>query len=442
MNRKQISSILLGIILMMCPLVSSPAEETDVTEDPVVVRVEDISYTRSKVKPVMSTDINLVQLMTGTYLTKEERREQMAQTLERYVDAAIIQLKLREKGKNDFTSEEEETMKSAARNQYEQIWQGIWQRAQESSEKFTEEQVTEFMEDAGYTISAIYEETKAYERRCRAVELYCPGLILTQDMVDEYYAENFLNPDRQRYENDLDRYEEEIIAQKNESFYTPEGYRTIKQILLAYPNEVERALKNERARYNLAANQLGEALQALAAAAAEAENWEDMAESRAAYHAAAEEAQAAAEDYAQKRNQMTAPLIQPTVDAIMEAYESGTDIDTLIKRYSTDSNEQNTTGEGYPFHPESKNWTPEFSAAVSALKKPGDLSQPVYSNLGIHIVYYASDIPGGDHVLTESEREILNASAKAYYEGLELQKLIGEWKKDYEIELHPELMDE
>ena len=428
--------------MVMCPLLSSNAEEAEGKEDPVVVRAEDICYTRSQVRPAMSTDINLVQMATGTYLTKEERQKQTEQTLERYADAAVIQLKLREKGKNDFTSEEEETLKSAARNQYEQIWQGIWQRAQESSEEFTEEQVTEFMEDAGYTISAIYEEMKAYERRCRAVELFCPGLILTQEMVDEYYAENFLNPDRELYENDLDRYEEEIIAQKNESFYTPEGYRAIKQILLAYPDEVERALKNERARFNIAGNKMGEALETLAAAAAAAESWEDLAEAKAAYNAAAEEMQAAAEDYAQKRNRMTAPLIQPTVDAIMEEYHAGIDIDTMIKRYSSDTNEQNTTGGGYPFHPDSKNWTAEFSTAASALKKPGDLSQPVYSNLGIHILYYASDIPGGDHVLTESEREVLNASAKEYYEGLELQKLIEEWKPSYEIELHPELMDE
>ncbi len=441
LNRmKKRAAVLLSLAVLIPSLVFA-AESSVTPEDPVVVQVGDISYTKSEVKPALSTDINVAQLMTGTYMTKEERQEQTARTLERYADAAVIQLKLREKGKNDFTSEEEETLKSAARNQYEQIWQGIWQRAQESSGEFTEEQVTEFMEDAGYTVSGIYEEMKAYERRCRAVELFCPNLILTQDMVDEYYAENFLKPDRERYENDLDRYEEEIIAQKNESFYTPQGYRAIKQILLDYPTEVERALKNERARYNLAANQAGEALQALAAAAAAAESWEDMAEPKAAYQAAAEEAQAAAEDYAQKRNQMTAPLIQPTLDAIYTAYAAGSDIDTLIRQYSTDTNTQNTT-DGYPFHPDSKNWTPEFSAAASALKKPGDLSQPVYSDLGIHILYYASDIPGGDHELTESEREVLNASAKEYYEGLELQKLIDEWKKDYEIELRPELMDE
>ena len=240
----------------------------------------------------------------------------------------------------------------------------------------------------------------------------------------------------------LDLYETEIIAQKNESFYTPEGYRAIKQILLAYPKEAERAVKNERARYNLAAQAMTEVMQQLLSAATQAESWEDMKDAKAAYDAAEAELKEARAELVKKRNAAARPLIQPTADAILEEFSAGIDIDTLIKRYSTDTNEANTTGGGYPFHPDSKNWTEEFSAAASKLRKPGEISQPVFSDLGIHILYYASDIPGGEHELTAQEEEILTASATDYYQGLELQKLIAEWKPDYEIETHPELMDE
>ena len=66
----------------------------------------------------------------------------------------------------------------------------------------------------GYTAEAIYEEYKASERRYRAIDLYCPGITLTEDMISEYYQTQFLDPDRERYENDLDLYEQEILAQK------------------------------------------------------------------------------------------------------------------------------------------------------------------------------------------------------------------------------------
>ena len=60
----------------------------------------------------------------------------------------------------------------------------------------------------------------------------------------------------------------------------------------------------------------------------------------------------------------------------------------------------------------------------------------------IHILCYASDIPAGEHELTGEERETLNASALNYYQNQELEKLMADWQEEYEIEIHPELLDE
>jgi len=411
-------------------------------EDPVVVRVGDVRFTKSQVHPLLQTDIQLAQVIDGVYLTEEERKTQKEATIERIIGVGLIEAKLEDAGQNDFTEEEEAILKENARNYYEQLWQGIWQKVEESGENFTEDQLSEFLEDSGYTVKAIYEEMKASERRFRAVGLFCPGLVITEDMIQEYYREQFLNPDRERYENNLDLYEEEILAQRNESFYTPEGYRGIKQILLSYPGEVERALRNERARVNLDVRQLSSAVQALVAAATTAETWEDMKDARASYDAANEEMNAALKDYTEKRKKRTEPLIQPTAEAIRNEMEKSADFDSLIRKYSTDTSETNLGLTGYPFHPESKNWSKEFAEAARALEKPGDISRPVYSDLGVHILYYAAQIPGGEHVLTQEEEEMLRSSAMDYYQGLELDKLIEEWKKDYEIEVHPEYLED
>ena len=80
--------------------------------------------------------------------------------------------------------------------------------------------------------------------------------------------------------------------------------------------------------------------------------------------------------------------------------------------------------------------------AVKALQKPGDISDHVLTVLGIHILYYASDIPAGAHELTAEERETLNASALYYYQNQELEKLVAIWRDEYEIETHPELLDD
>ena len=75
------------------------------------------------------------------------------------------------------------------------------------------------------------------------------------------------------------------------------------------------------------------------------------------------------------------------------------------------------------------------------LENPGDISQPVYSETGVHILYYAGEAPAGDHVLTDEEREQLNASALQYYQNERLMELCSEWRPDYEIETHPELLE-
>ena len=410
-------------------------------DDPVVVRVGDVAFTKSQLQSALNSDITWMQTLGQASVTDEDKQAQREDTINRFIGVGLIEMKLREAGKSDFTAEEEENLKAAARNQYEQLWQSLWQRAQDSGEAFTEDQITEFMEDEGYTVEAIYEEYKATERRYRAVDLYCPNLTLTEDMVEEYYRDQFLIPDRERYENDLDLYEREVLAQNNESFYTPEGYRAIRQILLSYPAEVDKGLKSERTRVNQAGQATAEALQNLTTAATAAEGWDDMVEPRAAYDAALKALKAAQADYNEKRRQLAQPLVRDTVEAIRAAHDAGIDFESLMDRYNTDKNEQNVEKGGYPVHPDSKNWPEDFVEAAMSLKKPGDISEPVFTDLGIHILCYASDIPAGEHELTGEERQTLNASALYYYQNQALEKLMTEWQSEYEIETRPELLD-
>ena len=55
-------------------------------------------------------------------------------------------------------------------------------------------------------------------------------------------------------------------------------------------------------------------------------------------------------------------------------------------------------------------------------------------------MYIDAEAPAGDHVLTEEEREQLNASTLQYYQTERLLELCDTWKADYEIETHPELL--
>ncbi len=434
-------TLCLVLIALLAALTACPAL-SEAAADPVVVRVGDVTFTKSQLESAVDTDVTLSEMMTQKYLTDEEKLRQRDETINRFIGVGLIEMKLRDAGKDDFTAEEEETLRAAAMSQYEAMWQGIWQRAQQSDQGFTEDQVTEFMQEQGYTSDAIYEELKADERRHRAVALFCPNMTLTEDMVEKYYEAEFLLPDRQRYENDLDLYEQEILANHNEAFYTPAGYRAIQQVLLDYPDEVTRGLRNENAHVNEAARAVAEAVQKVTEAALSGDSWDDVAEPRAQYDEALEALKSAQQAYTDKRKALALPLVRETVDAINAEIDAGIDFNSIINKYSTDKNEQNLDKGGYPVHPDSKNWPGEFLEAVGKLEKSGDTSGPVLTDMGIHILYYASDIPEGAHELTAEERSALNASALYYYQTLELEKQMEVWRNEYEIETHPELLDD
>lgn len=411
-------------------------------EDPVVVRVGDFSYTKSQIESAISIETEMTELLSNQTLTEEEKQTRQEAAVERFVRLGLIQCKLQEKGQNDFTPEEEENLKAAARSLYEQLWQGIWQQASQSDEGFTEEQVTEYLEESGYSPEAIFQEYINQERQYRAIDLYCPALTLTEDMVQTYYESQYLNPDRERYEYDIALYEEEIIARQNESFYTPAGYRAIQQILIEYPDEVNKGLAREKVQFSAAAQEVADALQALAEDALTAQGWDDISASCAGYAEAAQAMEELQKTILEKRKTLTMPMIQTQLDEISAAFQEGADFSSLISQYSADTSDQNTKKGGYPVHPDSPNWSAEFLQAVTGLEKPGDISQPVLTDLGIHILYYASDIPAGEHVLTSEEKEALNASALYYYQNLVLDELLADWRGEYPVEIHRELLED
>jgi parvulin-like peptidyl-prolyl isomerase len=259
--------------------------------------------------------------------------------------------------------------------------------------------------------------------------------------VDAYYEEQFVGPDRERYKDNVERFEEEIVAGNNEAFYIPEGYRYIRQITLDYPKAATAAAKAQENRMKNALNALASRFQKLAVAATTAEGWDDLKDLRADYDAANEVVAEAQTAWMEKVKAGAQPLLQETFDAIAEEYAAGIDFKSLIEKYSSDKTDMNLSKNGYLFHPDSTTWPETFKEAAMKLQKPGDISEPVYSETGVHILCYVGEAPAGDHALTEEEREQLNASALQYYQNERLLELCAQWKGDYEIETHPELLE-
>ena len=437
MNRCARTWVILMLVLLLCG--SALAEPA--IEDPVAVRVGDFSYTRSQLQGPLDSMLELSGILRGDVPTEAEKAERMDATIESFVNLGVIENKLSEAGKNDFSKDEMEDLKQAANSKYDEFWQLLYQQMQKNDASVEEKDVTETLEAMGYTFEAILNEYILQARQDRSIDLFCGDVTLTQSMVDAYYDEQFVGPDREDYGDDLEKYEEEILANDNESFYTPEGYRYIRQIVLQYPEEAISACRSQQVEMNRAAQSLTRALQKLTLAATEFDGSTDaISEAKAAYDIAAEQMTDAQNQYMDALRVATEPLVRDTLDEIMERFDAGIDFGSLIDKYSADRTDKNLNGDGYPFHPDSPNWPEPFVAAASALEKPGDISGAVYTEQGVHILYYAGDVPAGDHVLTDDEKKLLNAAALKYYQQEKLYGLLEGWQADYDIETHPELL--
>ena len=412
-------SLLLMLILLL-PSVSAGEE--------AAVRVGQIEYPLSLARYMLDSYVYLAEA-GGRSLTGEEMREAADAVRDRLISLGVIENRLTELGQNSFTEDEMDILRAEAARQYEQAWQQIYQDTLTYDASVTESEVTSWMSSIGYTQDAFLRELMVSEREGRILDLYCGDVTVSEEEIRRYYEDSFLNPDRERYADNIPLYEKEILMGGNEAFYTPEGYRYIKNILLPYPEEITGELDALRLEGKRRSYAVQTAYYALADAAAAGE---DLAEKKADYDARVKELESQEDAYRAKEREAV-PMLADTISSIREQLAAGISIDTLLARYSQDQQQTGADRPGALYHPASAVWPEEAHQAIGALTEPGQLSEPYTDEEGIHLIYYAGDAPGGPRDLTPEEREALRASALYAAQTQRLTDLIEVWKQGYEI---------
>ncbi len=411
---------LIGMTMACLFLLAQAAVAED---DPVVVRVGNVSYPLSVAQFALDPYFDLAEVQ-GEALTPEDRKEIAEQVVERLVGVAVIESKLAETGHSTFSESETEILKAEARRQYEATWQEMYRSAQEYVPEVTEKEVTDWLTEKGYTYEAFLRELMTRERESRILDLYCADVKVTEEEVKSFFREMYLEPEQERYADNIPLFEEEILGTENQSFYTPEGYRTLKNIQLDFPEEIQSALNALYIEGRKAVSEVQTAYSDLAAAAAAGE---DTARLKEIYDGKAAVMRELEAKYRAKEEEAI-PLLQDRLDAIRAEMEAGAGIEALQAKYSTAATESASL-----YHPKSEQWSESAHRAIDAMKSPGELSAPFADESGVHLAYYESDVEGGPRLLTAEENELLRSSALLYAKRMKLQKLVEEWRKDYEI---------
>lgn len=121
-----------------------------------------------------------------------------------------------------------------------------------------------------------------------------------------------------------------------------------------------------------------------------------------------------------------------TIKKIQESLKKGVSFDVLAKEFSIDPGSAQQGGD-LGFFPKGQ-MIPEFEAAAFGLAKPGDISEPVKTNYGWHIIQLEERKPSSTIALKEVEPQIIQYLAnekktKKYQEELDALK------KQYKVEI-------
>ncbi len=386
--KKRLWLPLLCCLLLCCA--GCGAAQTD-----AAVRVGDVVYDLQTVQSSLTASFMLCEA-SGMSLNDEQKQQLADNTLEHFVSLGVLENLLREAGQADIDAPTQLLLDEQARQAYETARQQMSAAIREESPEVTDEQIDAFLSDMGCTPDAYRQELELELKNQRLLDLYCGEITVTDEETREYYEEQYVSICRERYEGNIPLFEQEVLMAGGISYYMPQGYRRIKHIVMALPQEMASTLSAVQSGSSAISPDGQQALLDAACAA-----------------------------------------MKPKTDAIYQALANGESFESQMRLYSYDTGVAPEDA-GYLLHADSVLWDEAFLKAALALEHPGDVSEPVVTVAGIHIILYAGDEPAGPLPLTEEQQELLRQAVLADRQTQALDALVSQHRSDYEIETHPE----
>lgn len=370
---KKTLSVFLALLMMLLS-VAAYAEE-----NPTVVTVNGDSITQAELNAMMSAlDARMTQygIDTSSENVQNAIREAAMQEL---VEDRLLTQDMTAQGCYDMTEEEEASIADAAKKSQADLQQQMesyfasYMDSQEDSSATAAELAETYLKDSGYTL----EYMENYIRNTVASTKYEQWLMegeadTTQEEIQAAYEERVASS-KAAYENDVSAFET-ALANNQEVWYRPDGYRAVLQIMLS----------------------------------------------------------AQGDDDAQKL-----ASVKETTDAIYDRLEKGESFESLIAAYGEDSafDDASFCETGYQVNPQSVLWEDAFVQAAfgDGMMNPGDYSQPVVFGDNVHILYYLRDIPGGAMELTDALAAALGQELYAQRTEEKMEARLATLKEEAEI---------
>ncbi len=384
---------LAALALTLCLLFGCTAlVRAESESDPLLFTVNGAEYRLSQLKPIYDYYVAMYQYYNYDMFSEDNLRIIRAISTQEMVWEAVIASYAKENGLDSFTEEEEAKMLT----DNDALWEeaivdyitgetGVTDVAAIPADELAtlRENAIAYYEANGFTKEATLENirTQAIDERVKAAVLADEDITVTDEEIEAYHAANAEDDREMLYgEDSYGMSPAELYAMYNYFGYSlnyiPAGFRSVKHILLT-PD--------------------AEALDTYVTLAAK---WEEQAE-------AAETGEGAEEEPITLEQVEAARLaviesVRETLDAIDAALDEGKSFDELVALYGQD---EGMTSQGYMVSEGSLEYEAAFVQGAFALENPGEISDPVVTSAGVHLILYLNDVAEGPVPLTDELRE-------------------------------------
>ena len=408
--------------LMLC--CGAAMAETTVSADDVMVTVNGTAITRGEYEEYLVT-VNNFYANEGYDVTNEINAAAIKEiTLMTLVQYALMDQKMAELGVA-LTDEEKADAAQQAREAWETdvnnglAYYGATDETSEEQKAALLVQVLAELEAMGYTEQRYIDDAIVNAGYIKLEQEMMKDVVVTDDEVIALYNE-LVAADEVAYGNDAYAYEMQqqmnqfalmygYMDYYTDMYYFPNGYRRVTHILLGVDEALLTAYNDLQAAYE----EQQSALEEGAEVTEELITAENVEEARLAIIAS----------------------VQPTIDEINQKLAEGASFAELIPLYTTDPGmgTPERIAEGYEVHMDSINWVTEFRDAAFTVDNPGDVTAPVVTEHGVHILQYVEDIPGGPVELTDDLMELLRVTLLEPAQTAALNETMSQWMNDAEL---------
>ena len=432
MNKRMILALMLALSLVLVSGCSLIVKDPEVDKLTVVLDVNGTTYTKGEVQLMIEDELAyqeyLYESQYGVSLDVEDP-EVVSQVQEIVVGnivwQTVLEQKLAEGGYLDLTGDELAQAEADAEENY-QSYVDLFVANYFADSDLPEEEKRAAAEEmmiaeGGYpTREELLQDEKLMAGDEKFFQEVVADITVDEAEVQAVYDERVAAAQAD-YEMDP-RYFDMDVNNGTTIYYYPAGYRYVKHILLMLPDAEMTRLDELNALIESKQQEIADAQSAADAGAVTGQLEEELAALQLEY----DTARAAAFE-----------SLQPKVDEVQAKIAEGQDFDALIQEYGQDPGmmEEPALSEGYLIGYSSSDYVAPFQEAAMALVNVGDVSGPVQSDYGVHLIRYASDVKEGPVAFEEVE-ELLEAEVLATKQNEAYESAVDSWVTEADVKFY------